>query len=60
MIRCSYYDNGKCKALGDKIMIDCQTVRDTAKDVCKNDITNRGKKRYNKRGNKNRKNSRER
>ena len=60
MIRCEYCENGKCKVLGDKIMIDCQTVRDTAKDICKNEFANRNKKHYNKRGNKNRSNSRER
>ena len=39
MVYCKYYENGKCKAIGKKIIIDCRTVKKTMPSLCKGTLS---------------------
>lgn len=52
MNRCKYYDNGNCKALGEKVLISCQTVSNNTPEICrKNKNSNHRRKKYGKKDN---------
>ena len=41
MTSCKYYDNGKCKVLGEKVTINCQTVKKIMPSLCKEKLKNK-------------------